>query len=151
MLHSYLDTSRNFEFVCMDLWRDTVTCSFSKNPVGFFHSKESLVAEYVNKVCKSFLGNAREHLLTYKIHIFALTSSIGATDSMCPQEVGTNGNRSCLLYALDDTKHLQLILDSKSVSALDLDGACTHGHDFTYTDHRLFVKFILRSLVKQIR
>ena len=69
---------------------------------------------------------------------------------MCPQEVGTNGNRSCLLYALDDTKHLQLILYSKSVSTLDLDSAGAHGHDFTHTDHRLFVKFILGSFVQQI-
>ena len=62
-------------------------------------------------------------------------TKVGNFTKEVQKEVGFDCDRSSLLDTLDDAKHLELILDSQTVAALDLYSSCTHGHDFTHTHH----------------
>ena len=134
----------------MDLRGDAVLGSLAQDSVCVLDCEEALVAEYVHKIRQSFLGNARQHLVAYKVHILALTASVGPSDRMCSKKVRPHGNWGCLLDTSYHTQHLEFVLDSKSVAALDFHGTCTHGHDLAHADHRLLVNFIFRGLVQQV-
>ena len=134
----------------MYLRHDSVFCSLAQYPVCFLYCEEPFVAEHVHIVCQTFCRNSRQHLLANKVNIFALASFVSSSYRMSTQEVRLYGYRSCLLDTLYDTKHLELILDCQTVSALYLDGTCTHRHDLVDPFHSLSVQLFLRGFVQQV-
>ena len=134
----------------MDLRGDAVFCSGSEDLVRVLHSEESRVAEHVHEVGETFFGYPWQHFVAYEIDIFRLASFIGATDSVRAKEIGLDSDRCSLLDAAYHPQHLELIFDSKSVSALDLYRSGTHGHDFAHADHGLLVELVLGGRVQQV-
>ena len=134
----------------MNLRCYSVLCCLAQYLVSVFDSEESCIAEHVNIVCETLSCDSREHFVAHQINILCLTSLVCTSDSVCSKEVRLYCQRRSLLDALYDTEHLELILHSQTVAALDLGSSGTHGHDLADTYHRLLIEIVFRGIVQQV-
>ena len=96
-----LNSARDFQFVCMNLWSDAVFGSFTEDAVSLFNCEESCIAEYINVVGKTFSSNCRQHFVADEVNVFALTSFICSSYSVRSEKVGFDSDRGGFFDALD--------------------------------------------------
>ena len=116
----------------------------------FVGSEEAFIAEHVYEVGKTFFCHGRQHIVDDVVYIFGLATSIFTTNSMCTEEVGNDLDRSSLLYATNNTQHLQLVFKIQAVAALYFHRTRTFANNFVYSLHCLFVEFVFRKFVQAV-
>jgi len=73
-----------------------------------------------------------------------------AANGMRTEEVGNDLDRSCLLYATNNTQHLQLVFKIQAVTTLYFHRTRTFANNFVYSLHCLFVEFLFRKFVQAV-
>ena len=135
IFHPHLHTSGNTEFVCMYLGTDSIFCRLFQYPCCLLHREEPFIAEHIHIIRQSLCRDLRNHLLTYKIDVLFLPAPECSAHRMSTQKISFDGNGCCFIYASYDPEHLEFILESQAISALDFHCTCTHGHDLFDTFH----------------